>query len=194
MDAGWIACVGVVVVSFIFEVVWKSYLKSYAEQKGKQLATKEDIGDVLEQVRAVTRETEVIKAEISGGLWQQQWQLTQKRDCYVRLIDALENIQLQRSRVRAAAEGVDRVKAQRHDEEIIMEFRRARALARLILSPEVISSIGRLLRAIAPFDPVSCTDEQFWNTKEIISAARDRVVDLGRLDLGLAKTAPTIPK
>jgi hypothetical protein len=80
--------------------------KSYEEEIGKRLATKEDIDNVLAQVRAVTRETERVKAEISGGLWQEQWHKTQKRDAYVRLIDALENLQLKRGKIWRATRGV----------------------------------------------------------------------------------------
>lgn len=76
----------------------------YQKERGKRLATKEDIDNVVEQVRAVTRETEIDKAEISGGLWQRQWQMTQKRDSFTRLIDTLENLQLKRSRIRHAAD------------------------------------------------------------------------------------------
>ena len=171
MNAGWIACVGVLIISFLVEIVWKSYLKAYAEEKGKRLATKEDIENVIEQVRAVTRETEIIKAEISGGLWLQQWHLTQKRDCYARLIDALESIQLQRSSLRSAVEDDQRAAARQRVEEAILEFRRARALARLILPPDVVSGIGRLLRAIRSFDPVSCTAEEYVTSKTLISEA-----------------------
>jgi len=184
---GWIACIAVIIISFLGEIVLKPYLKAYAEEKGKRLATKEDIDNVLEQVRAVTRETEIIKAEISGGLWQQQWHLTQKRDCYARLVDALENIQLQRSSLRRAADGTPRAEARQRGEEAILEFRRARALARLILPPDVISGIGRLLRAIDPFDPASCTEDEMATSKKLITAARDRVVDFGRRDLGLVQ-------
>lgn len=187
MNPGWIACIAVVILSFLGEIVFKPYLKAYAEEKGKRLATKEDIDNVLEQVRAVTRETEIIKAEISGGLWQQQWHLTQKRDCYTRLVDALENIQLQRSSLRRAADGVPRAEARQRVEDAILEFRRARALARLILPPEVISGIGRLLRALGPFNPETCTDDEMANSKKLITSARDRVVGFGRRELGLVK-------
>jgi hypothetical protein len=161
--------------------------KSYEEEAGKRLATKEDIGNVLEQIRMVTKETETIKAEISSGLWQRQWHLTQKRDCYARLVDALENIQLQRSSVRKASDDTLRAEARRRNEDAILEFRRARALARLILSPEVISGIGRLLRAIDPFDPASCTEDEYASSKKLINVARNKVVDFGRRELGLVK-------
>jgi hypothetical protein len=164
--------------------------KSYEEETGKRLATKDDIGNVLEQVRMVTKETEIIRAQISEGLWQRQWHLTQKRDCYVRLIDALENIQLQRRGVRkAATDGALLAPARQRNEDAILEFRRARALARLILSPDVVAGIGRLLRAIEPVDPATCTANEYAAAKALIEAARDKVVSVGKQELGLVETS-----
>lgn len=163
--------------------------KSYEEETGKRLATKDDIGNVLEQVRMVTKETEIIRAQISSGLWQRQWHLTQKRDCYVRLIDALENIQLQRRGVRkAGTEGALLAQARQRNDDAILEFRRARALARLILSPGVVAGIGRLLRTVEPVDPATCTADEYSAAKARIEAARNKVVSLGREELGLAET------
>jgi hypothetical protein len=58
------------------------FLKSYLSEKGKNLATKEDIDRIV-------RKTEEIKAEISGGLWEKQNRWTFKRDVYVRLLNGL---------------------------------------------------------------------------------------------------------
>jgi hypothetical protein len=163
MDIGWIACIGVIGSNFLMQIVWKPYLKSYAEEKGRLLATKEDIENVLIQVRAVTRETAAIQAEISGGLWLQQWHLAQKRDSYARLIDALENIQVQRGMIRRGSDPT----AKQREQDAIAEFRRARAMARLMLAPEVIVNIGRLLRAIRPIDPSTCKEDDYLISKEI---------------------------
>ena len=162
--------------------------KAYEEEKGKRLATKDDIENVLDQVRAVTRETELVKAGISGGLWQRQWQMTQKRDAYTRLIDALENLQLKRGNIWRAADAETREDAERAGQEAIEEFRRARALARLLLLPEVIDAIGPLLRRIRGVDLSSMNQEQYDSTKKVISDARDNVVKIGRSELGLSES------
>ena len=57
--------------------------KAYEQERGKQLATHEDIENVLRELNAVTRETETIRAQISGDLWLRQTVLNQKRDIYV---------------------------------------------------------------------------------------------------------------
>ncbi len=183
MDIGWIACGVVIATNFLIQIFWKPYLKSYAEEKGKRLATNEDIENVLEQVRAVTRETAAIQAEISGGLWLQQWHLGQKRDSYTRLIDSLENIQVQRGHIRRGDTG-----AKQREQDAIEEFRRARALARLMLPAEVVAGIGRLLRTIRAVDPTGSTEEDYLASKRAIEAARDKVVEIGKVELRLKNT------
>jgi hypothetical protein len=56
------------------------YLAGYLREKGKNLATHEDIVKVLDQVRAVTTTTKEIEAKISNDVWdrQKRWEL--KRD------------------------------------------------------------------------------------------------------------------
>jgi hypothetical protein len=180
MDIGWIACAAVIATNFLIQAFWRPYLKGYGEEKGKRLATNEDIDNVLEQVRAVTRETAAIQAEISGGLWLQQWQLGQKRDSYAHLIDALENIQVQRGSIRRGD-----ADAKQREQDAIDEFRRARAMARLLLPPEVVAGIGQLLRAIRTVDPSSSTEEDYRASKRKIEAARDKVVEIGKVELRL---------
>jgi hypothetical protein len=61
----------------------------YYKEKGKRLATHEDIANVLEQVKAVTRETETIKAQIGTELWSQQTIWNAKRDLYANALSSL---------------------------------------------------------------------------------------------------------
>jgi hypothetical protein len=185
IDIGGITVVGAIVVAsnLLAQSAGMPFLKAYFEGKGKNLATKQDISIVLEQVRAVTGETEKIKAEISGGLWDRQWLKMQKRDAYVRLIETLENIRLSRGNIRKIAGGPSHADAGHQLDDAIAEFRRARALARLIVLPEAIDAMGPLLQEIRPIDPSSCTPDEFAKSQALIGAARDRVVELGRRDL-----------
>ncbi|MBI3478017.1 MAG: hypothetical protein HY010_19970 [Acidobacteria bacterium] len=54
-----------------------AYLGSYLKKKGENLATHEDIDQLVEQVKAVTTATKQIETKISGDLWdrQRQWEL-----------------------------------------------------------------------------------------------------------------------
>jgi len=62
-------------------------LGAYARQKGKNLATKEDFGELLAQVKRTTEETENIKERISRSHWvkKKRWDL--KHDLYFRIIE-----------------------------------------------------------------------------------------------------------
>ncbi|HLK64742.1 MAG TPA: hypothetical protein VKU19_14955 [Bryobacteraceae bacterium] len=77
------------VLGGILIATFKNLLSSYAGEKGKNIATKEDVQIIVDNVRAVTREAEAIKAEIQGGVWEHQWLLNQKRDMYAKLLDSL---------------------------------------------------------------------------------------------------------
>jgi len=53
---------------------------AYFTTRAKNLATHDDLDKLVEQVQAVTRETEAIKAEITGGLWDRQKRWEVRRD------------------------------------------------------------------------------------------------------------------
>lgn len=71
-----------------------AYLGSYLRKKGENLATHEDIDNLVDQVRAVTTATKEIETRISSDLWdrQKQWEL--KREILfdaARKLSAIEN-------------------------------------------------------------------------------------------------------
>jgi hypothetical protein len=74
-----VAAVGMAAVTGIGSWI-AAFYGAYWKKKGEQAATHEDLENVLMEVRVVTKSTEEIKADISGGLWdrQKQWEL--KRD------------------------------------------------------------------------------------------------------------------
>ena len=185
---GWITLATGTALNFLVLTFWKPALKAYAEEKGKRLATKEDINNVLEQLRLTTRETAAIQAEISGGLWLSQWHLAQKRDTYARLIDALENMRVQRDMLRRGDD-----KAQQGEQDAIAEFRRARAMARLMVSSDALVGIGRLLRRIGNADPSNSSDDEYLRSSKLIRIARNNVVAAGKIELGLVKPPSSGP-
>jgi hypothetical protein len=62
------------------------YWGAYAKKKGENTATREDIGALVDQVKAVTKATEEIKTEISGGLWDRQKRWEIKREVLFELV------------------------------------------------------------------------------------------------------------
>jgi hypothetical protein len=66
--------------------------KAYAQERGKRLATTDDIDKILKEVEAVTHKAETIKSQISGDLWNRQAAWNEKRDIYGKLIESLHQI------------------------------------------------------------------------------------------------------
>lgn len=178
----------VFVAGALANTVFKPFFGKYFSRLGENLANKQDLKNVLEQVEKVTSTTETIKAEISGGLWHKQWVLTQKRDAYVRLIDALESIRVARTSLRRSTQA-SLADGRHYLQKAIAEFRRARALARLLVLPDGILALRQLLKNIETIDPHRCTDSEFEKSQEAIRTARDSLVDLAKRDLGISQEA-----
>jgi hypothetical protein len=70
-----------------------AYLGSYLKKKGENFATHEDIGKLVEQMKAVTHATKEIEAKISDDVWarQRRWEL--RRDIMLQAMDELTNMQ-----------------------------------------------------------------------------------------------------
>jgi hypothetical protein len=62
-----------------------AYLGSYLREKGKNLATREDVDRLV-------RATEEIKAEIAGGLWLEQNQWSFRAETYKQLLESLGDL------------------------------------------------------------------------------------------------------
>jgi hypothetical protein len=60
--------------------------KAYEQEAGKRAATREDIGNVLKEVHVVTEKTETIKAQIGSDLWTRQKVWEQKREAYAKVL------------------------------------------------------------------------------------------------------------
>ena len=73
----------------ILLLFWKSFLPAYLNKKAENLATKEDLGDLVTQVQAVTTATEEIKNELSHEFWNRQKQWEMKREVLFELTKAM---------------------------------------------------------------------------------------------------------
>jgi hypothetical protein len=67
--------------------------KAYEQEAGKRAATHDDIENVLRERGAVKRETETIKAQIGSDLWTQQKVWEQKREAYTKVLGIQHDLQ-----------------------------------------------------------------------------------------------------
>jgi hypothetical protein len=170
------------------DILEEARQEAYAKKRGEQIATKEDIDNVVEQVHRVTEVTETTKAQITGGLWEKQWQFAQKRDVYARLIDTLEMIEIKRSiLVRRPEDEAVKAEARRGGLEAIEEFRRARVLAELLLTREAVDATHGVVRYVRHVFKPSPRPEAHLAAMKAIDQARRRIVEIGRAELGLSK-------
>jgi hypothetical protein len=70
----------------------KAFREAFEGEAGKRLASRQDIENVLDELRKVTRETETIKAEITSDQWQRQTVWIQKREAYAALLKVLTEL------------------------------------------------------------------------------------------------------
>jgi hypothetical protein len=71
---------------------WKPWLGAYGGEKGKNLARKEDLNEILAEVRAVTIATKEIEAKLTGEQWDRQMRWNEKRNTYTALLKAKDDL------------------------------------------------------------------------------------------------------
>jgi hypothetical protein len=124
-----------------------AYIGAYLREKGRNLATHEDIDRIVAQLRKTTEATEDIKAQISGELWVKQRRWDVKWDCYAEIVENLGELHTLISEVialqnrgpgqdaaaveREVADGLSRAEA------AMQKARRSGSKARLAVAPKV---------------------------------------------------------
>lgn len=68
---------------------WKPWLSAYGGEKGKNLARKEDLNEILSEVRAVTITQKEIESRLAGDLWSRQTLWNERKNFYALLLTAL---------------------------------------------------------------------------------------------------------
>jgi len=135
-----------------------AYFGSYLKKKGENLASKEDIDDLVEQVRAVTRATKEIETKISDEVWDRQKRWEMKRDVVFELVRRSGNVKDALTSIMGAyganTDSVKRggpgnldgnIKAAREWNGAMASFEEASMLAELICGKE----LGQTLRAFS---------------------------------------------
>lgn len=80
-------------------LVKQEFAKAFEQEAGKRLATHQDVENVLQEVRTVTKETETIKTQIGSDFWISQKHWEQKRDIYMALFKTIAIMRVLNSRI-----------------------------------------------------------------------------------------------
>jgi hypothetical protein len=172
-----------------------AYFGSYLREKGKNLATHEDIDRVV-------RATEEIKAEISGSLWLRQsgWSLT--REVYFDLLRALHDATHALAQLAFLDEKERDVKFREMLPETrkyidkylgqlstsLENLRHVEAVARVVLGTEAMKILATLISTWAEYDKQH-TATSYERLGAAVSDAADELAKLARRDLGVAPTS-----
>jgi hypothetical protein len=90
-----------------------AFIGAYLKEKGKNLATKEDLDVLIDQMRKTTATVEEVKAEIAGEAWLKQQIWTEKKKVYIDILQALQQANYSAA---GMAEGFRLSQAGSHDE------------------------------------------------------------------------------
>lgn len=142
-----------------------SYVGSYLKKKGENLATREDIEGLVEQVSAVTTATKNIEAKISGELWDRQKRWEIKRDVHFEAVRKLASLEDSLLDVYAVVKG-EALKAVATGEAWVEK--KAAAYARWNAALAAFDEARLLVR-------VTCGDA----VVNAFGECRDRLVDVG---------------
>ena len=172
--------VALVALNNLVLLFWKPWAGAYAGEKGKNLARKEDLNEILAEVRAMTITQKEIEAKISGELWSRQMHWQQKRAIYARLLETIGEFQM--------VLGSAAVTLQLHSHtwedmiKLVTELRRQHSVAMLFVSESASSALTDLLAAIPPGDDPAV---RLPLAVERVELARQKLVDAAKEDLGL---------
>ncbi len=125
-----------------------AYVGAYLREKGKNLATHEDINSIVVQLRKTTEAAEDIKAQISGELWVKQTRWARKWDCYVEIVKNLGEIHTLISEAMALDPGQpnyarDLADKQTRANDAFLRARQFGSIARIAVPPNVRTVLTR---------------------------------------------------
>jgi hypothetical protein len=174
-----------------------AFLGAYLKKKGENLATREDIHDVVTQVSAVTEVTKQIEAKISNDLWLRQTHFQIKRDA---LFEAMKELamaeyrlgSLARAFALAGVPGETKKEIVDRWNETSAAFSRAKLLAVLVCGDEVqrrFDSITRTMRDVSMDSLRGAFRPEVDPWPDIQKQIAD-VVDAVRRELGIQDSTP----
>ena len=198
MDQNTINTVALAVLYVLVLGVWKPWSAAYAREKGKNLARKEDLAEILAELRAVTITQKEIETQLSGDLWNQQTHWNQKRELYGKLLSTLNRLIETSSDLSSTREfqstidpsdeqAIATVQEHMHGSLVSYrtthtEFLEAIGMAQIFASADCNAGLERLLT----LNSLQATTQE-WAKEEVrrYLAARSFLIAAAKADLGL---------
>jgi hypothetical protein len=144
---------GLTVIVFWF---WKPWAAAYSEEKGKNLARKEDLDAIVAEMRAVTIAQKEIEHKLSDALWNRQVQWNQKKEIYSELLAASNDISSACALIPRLKELDAKAPSQQHTGPIATAF--SEALNKIHASSRRLSKNSARARIFASEECVSAID------------------------------------
>jgi len=184
-------------LSILVALFTGSFLKSYMSKKGENLATHEDIQELVEQVQAVTTATKEIEAKISIDVWERQRKWDLKRETVFESLKELAVVEntlasLIRYHRRASKEFlIDspelRLKSVEDFTAAQLSFKKASILTGVVCGPEIRTQFLHLvpkMNRVGHFAMEGTTDKA-WSELVNVGIAVGELLRLIRNDLGM---------
>jgi len=190
-----------VVLNWLILYFWQPWTEAYAGEKGKNLARKEDLTDILAEVRAIAFAQKEIESKLAGDLWQKQNVWNEKKNIYASLLitnhSALETLTDIGTKLGRLAEGQTvnsnpEIKAELrpHAEKFgkgFAEIIRLQSAALLFTSPSTMNIITAYLKAAGGTLTLQTRENVQANIDLLIGLNVDLVAS-AKVDLGIEPT------
>lgn len=178
---------------------WKPWLGSYATEKGKNLARKEDLDLIKREMQIITRAQEEIKSKLAGELWNKQMVWNQRRDLYLNILQGLDTLQSAFSAFEVASAFKRRDLGQPTQQVALTqqletgtklrttthELGRLATLALLFASSECSLTLREYLATLPTPNP----DEKVWDKTQVerLINVTHQLIDMAKADLGIVQ-------
>lgn len=174
-----------------------AYVGSYASEKGKRRAAKEDGNQLLAELARTTETLKTIEAKIANELWQGQWRQDQTLKIYSQILGAISEYSIWLSDVsesrKFAGSGSSLSTMKKSPEQIAEGFFAAYAVAPLFLSETSLDQLERAKSAFfyhsSPFGDDDMRDAD--KNHELLRAAHRALATSARQDLTGSTSLPT---
>jgi hypothetical protein len=191
--------------SFHFWAFWlltalAAYLGSYAAEKGKRRAAKEDSDQIRNELAKTTEQLKVIEAKIASEVWDRQWRQDQKLKIYTQILRAINDYSIWLSDVseswkfgKSASRPASTMK--KEPLQTAEEFHAAYSVAPLFLIKGSLDLLERAKPAFyyhsSPFpDAAMKGADEHW---ELLREVHRELALLARQDLARSTPSPNDP-